>query len=67
MDKNAGLVLATERYGSGQAWKYVEKDGAIQRRRDGGEAGSRGNSVIGFFKVSICYFPSYFNLIEIDI
>lgn len=50
MDESAGLVLATERYGSGQVWTYAVKDGVMQRRRDGSEAGSRGNSVVGFFK-----------------
>lgn len=50
MDESAGLVLATERYGGGQVWTYAVKDGVMQRRRDGSEAGSRGNSVVGFFK-----------------
>lgn len=51
MEENAGLVLATEKYGSAQSWKYLVKDGGMERRRDGGEGGSRGNSVVGFFKV----------------
>lgn len=51
MEENVGLVLATEKYGSAQSWKYLVKDGGMERRRDGGEGGSRGNSVVGFFKV----------------
>lgn len=51
MAKDAGLVLATERYGSGQSWRYFMKDGGMERRRDGG---SRGNCVVGFFKVRAC-------------
>lgn len=46
-----GALLATERYGSGESWQYVVKDGALERRRDGREAESRGNSFVGFFKV----------------
>ncbi|MED6245353.1 RUS member 1 [Ataeniobius toweri] len=50
MDKNAGLVLATERYGRGQAWKYLVNDGVLERRRDGSEAGSGGDYIVGLFK-----------------
>ncbi|KAM4534891.1 RUS family member 1 [Fundulus diaphanus] len=50
MDKDVGLVLATERYGSAEAWKYLVNDGALERRRDGSEGGSRGNCVVAFFK-----------------
>lgn len=51
MEENTGLVLATERYGSAQSWTYLVKDGGMERRRDGGDGGSRGNSIVGFFKV----------------
>ncbi|KAM4531556.1 RUS family member 1 [Odontesthes bonariensis] len=50
MEKNAGVVLATERYGSTQCWKYLSKDGGMERRRDGRESESRGNVVVGVFK-----------------
>ncbi|KAM9346557.1 RUS family member 1 isoform 1-T2 [Symphorus nematophorus] len=50
MEKDRGAVLATERYGSAESWKYFAKDGVMERRRDGGEAVSRGNSVVGVFK-----------------
>ncbi|XP_026219625.1 RUS1 family protein C16orf58 homolog [Anabas testudineus] len=50
MEKDRGVVLATERYGSAEYWKYLAKDGAIQRRRDGSEGAPKGNSVIGVFK-----------------
>ncbi|KAK5609123.1 hypothetical protein CRENBAI_015808 [Crenichthys baileyi] len=50
MDKNAGFVLATERYGRGQAWKYLVNDGVLERRRDGSEAGSGGDYIVGLFK-----------------
>uniref|UniRef100_A0A3Q3NI44 RUS family member 1 n=1 Tax=Mastacembelus armatus TaxID=205130 RepID=A0A3Q3NI44_9TELE len=50
MDKGAGEVLATERYGSAESWRYLSKDGAMERRRDGGDGESRGSSVIGVFK-----------------
>uniref|UniRef100_A0A3B3WGI6 RUS family member 1 n=1 Tax=Poecilia mexicana TaxID=48701 RepID=A0A3B3WGI6_9TELE len=50
MDKNGGLVLATERYGSGQTWKYSVSDGVMKRTRDGSEAGLRSHSVVELFK-----------------
>ncbi|TKS92296.1 RUS1 family protein C16orf58 -like protein [Collichthys lucidus] len=50
MEKDRGVVLATERYGSAESWKYVGKDGVMERRRDGTEGLSRGNSIIGVFK-----------------
>ncbi|XP_017274776.1 RUS1 family protein C16orf58 homolog [Kryptolebias marmoratus] len=50
MEEDAGSVVATERYGSGESWKYSVKDGGMERRRDGGEGGSAGNSIVGFFK-----------------
>ncbi|XP_038139932.1 RUS1 family protein C16orf58 homolog [Cyprinodon tularosa] len=50
MDKNTGSVLATERYGSTQAWKYLVNNGVLERKRDGSETQSRDNPVVGFFK-----------------
>nr|XP_046270961.1 RUS1 family protein C16orf58 homolog [Scatophagus argus] len=51
MEKDSGVVLATERYGSAESWKYFGKrEGVMERRRDEGEGGSRGSSVVGVFK-----------------
>nr|XP_014263559.2 RUS1 family protein C16orf58 homolog isoform X3 [Maylandia zebra] len=50
METDKGVVLATERYGSAESWKYVSKDGVMERRRDGSEGHSGGNSVFGVFK-----------------
>lgn len=52
MEQDRGVVLASERYGRAECWKYVANDGGIERRREGGEGESRGNSVVGAFKVS---------------
>lgn len=53
MEKDGGVVLATERYGSAEAWRYFGKDGVMERRRAGSEGESRGNSIVGVFKVRI--------------
>ncbi|CAJ1076332.1 RUS1 family protein C16orf58 homolog [Xyrichtys novacula] len=50
MERGTGPVLATERYGSSESWKYIAKDGVMERKRDGPESESRGNSVVGVFK-----------------
>uniref|UniRef100_A0A671Y9X2 RUS family member 1 n=1 Tax=Sparus aurata TaxID=8175 RepID=A0A671Y9X2_SPAAU len=50
MEGDRGVVLATERYGSAESWKYFGKDGVMERRRDGGESESRGKSIVGVFK-----------------
>ncbi|XP_076608755.1 RUS family member 1 [Chaetodon auriga] len=50
MEKDKGVVLATERYGSAESWKYFGKDGVMERRRGGSAGESRGTSVIGVFK-----------------
>ncbi|KAK2893502.1 hypothetical protein Q8A73_015986 [Channa argus] len=50
MEEDRGVVLATERYGSAESWKYLAKDGVIERRRDGSDGESRGNSIVGVFK-----------------
>ncbi|XP_037111869.1 RUS1 family protein C16orf58 homolog isoform X2 [Syngnathus acus] len=48
--EDCGALFATERYGSGESWHYVAKDGAMESRRDGREDESRGNSFGGLFK-----------------
>lgn len=50
MEKDGGLVVASERYGSAESWKYWAKDGTLERRREGSEGQSTGNSVVGAFK-----------------
>lgn len=50
MQKETGSVLATERYGSSESWKYLAKDGVMERRRDGAGGESKGNSFVGVFK-----------------
>ncbi|XP_020501388.2 RUS1 family protein C16orf58 homolog [Labrus bergylta] len=50
MEKDTDVVLATERYGSAESWKYSAKDGVMERRRDGGESESRGNTFVGVLK-----------------
>ncbi len=51
MEKDRGVVLATERYGSAESWKYFGKDGVMERRRDESDDESRGYSVVAVFKV----------------
>nr|XP_049601251.1 RUS1 family protein C16orf58 homolog isoform X5 [Syngnathus scovelli] len=48
--EDCGALLATERYGSGESWHYIAKDGAMESRRDGREDESRGNSFWGLMK-----------------
>lgn len=43
-------VVATERYGSAGSWSYSVRDGAIERRRDGGGGSARANTLVGVFK-----------------
>ncbi|KAG7506216.1 hypothetical protein JOB18_049263 [Solea senegalensis] len=51
MEKDDGVVVAKERYGSAEVWKYLAKDGAVERRRDDTEGDTRrGNSIVGVFK-----------------
>lgn len=47
---DGGVIVASERYGSAESWKYWAKDGALERRRGGREGQSAGNSVVGAFK-----------------
>lgn len=44
------VVLATERYGSSEAWRYCSKDGLMERRREQTQHRSTGNSLFGVFK-----------------
>ncbi|KAM9844301.1 RUS family member 1 [Aulostomus maculatus] len=50
MERDPGVEVAAERYGSAESWKYFTKDGVMERRRDGGEGESRGNRIWVFFK-----------------
>ncbi|XP_068584112.1 RUS family member 1 [Cebidichthys violaceus] len=50
METAGSVVLATERYGSAESWKYFAKDAVMERRRDGSKGESRGNSIVGVFK-----------------
>ncbi|XP_038836775.1 RUS1 family protein C16orf58 homolog isoform X1 [Salvelinus namaycush] len=43
-------VVATERYGSLESWKYQLKDGVMEREREGGNGGTTGKNIIGVFK-----------------
>ncbi|XP_052347497.1 RUS1 family protein C16orf58 homolog [Oncorhynchus keta] len=43
-------VVATERYGSLESWKYQLKDGVMEREREGGNDGTTGKTIIGVFK-----------------
>lgn len=52
MEADRGVVVASERYGNAERWKYLANDGVIQRRREGGEGELRGNAIVRVFKVS---------------
>ncbi|XP_071272458.1 RUS family member 1 isoform X1 [Salvelinus alpinus] len=43
-------VVATERYGSLESWKYQLKDGVMEREREGGNGGTTRKNIIGVFK-----------------
>uniref|UniRef100_A0A8C7DST9 RUS family member 1 n=1 Tax=Oncorhynchus kisutch TaxID=8019 RepID=A0A8C7DST9_ONCKI len=43
-------VVATERYGSLESWKYQLKDGVMERERESGNGGTTGKTIIGVFK-----------------
>lgn len=45
-------VLATERYGSQETWKYRLRDGVMKRERLGEGSFRRGSSITAAFKVS---------------
>lgn len=53
MEAEGGVLLATERYGSGETWRYLRKDGAMERRGERSEGQPRGNSLVGAFKVGV--------------
>ena len=57
MENDSAGVWATERYGSAESWRNFVKDGVVDRRRDGSDGPSRGNSVVGVFKVRIYFIP----------
>ncbi|XP_062841028.1 RUS1 family protein C16orf58 homolog [Trichomycterus rosablanca] len=44
-------VIATEKYGSQEAWKYQIKNGVIQRERTGETRNIRGKSITDTFKI----------------
>ncbi|CAG07219.1 unnamed protein product [Tetraodon nigroviridis] len=52
MEKDRGVVLASEKYGNAECWKYFANDGVIQRRKEGGEGELGGNAIVRVFKVS---------------
>lgn len=62
MEKDRGVVLASERYGNAECWKYFTNDGVIQRRREGGEGELRGNAIVRVFKVLPDYMHVQFAL-----
>lgn len=51
MEDKGGGVIATEKYGSQEAWRYEIKDGVMQRERTGQERATRGKSIADAFKV----------------
>lgn len=58
METNVDGIVATERYGSAESWKYVVQDGVMQRRKDG----SSSFSLVGAFKVRILFIQRGFIL-----
>ncbi|KAJ7989540.1 hypothetical protein DPEC_G00305600 [Dallia pectoralis] len=50
MEKDKAQVVATERYGSLESWKYQLEDGVLERKRDEGHRGTNDNSIISVFK-----------------
>ncbi|XP_041094676.1 RUS1 family protein C16orf58 homolog [Polyodon spathula] len=48
MDREKEAVLATERYGSRERWRYRERGGEMEREREGGE-GERAGSFVKVF------------------
>ncbi|KAK5856053.1 hypothetical protein PBY51_007674 [Eleginops maclovinus] len=50
METDRCVVLATERYGSAESWKYCAGDEVLERKRDGSEGESRGNIIVRGFK-----------------
>lgn len=53
MERNVDGIVATERYGSAESWKYVVvQDGVMERRKDG----TSSFSLVGVFKVRFFFF-----------
>uniref|UniRef100_A0A6Q2Y9E1 RUS family member 1 n=1 Tax=Esox lucius TaxID=8010 RepID=A0A6Q2Y9E1_ESOLU len=50
MENDKTQLVATEKYGSLESWKYQLKGGLIKREREGEHGGTTGNSIIGVFK-----------------
>ncbi|KAF3846111.1 hypothetical protein F7725_003189 [Dissostichus mawsoni] len=50
METDRCVVLATERYGRSESWKYCAGDVVLERRRDEREGESRGNIIVRSFK-----------------
>ncbi|XP_057201806.1 RUS1 family protein C16orf58 homolog [Triplophysa rosa] len=48
--ENCEGVIATERYGSQESWKYLLKDGRMRRKKDAEDSRLTGNSISGAFK-----------------
>lgn len=57
MEPVDAAVLATERYGSQETWKYRLKDGVMKRERQGEDNFGRGSSITSVFKVSLALLP----------
>lgn len=51
MADGGGGVIATERYGSQEAWRYRIQDGGMRRERMVQEQTTRGKSITDAFKV----------------
>lgn len=51
MADEGGGVIATERYGSQEAWRYRVKDGEMHKERVGQDRVTRGKSITDAFKV----------------
>ncbi|XP_053473767.1 RUS1 family protein C16orf58 homolog [Ictalurus furcatus] len=50
MADGGGGVIATEKYGSWESWRYRVKDGGMRRERTGQERVTRGKSITDAFK-----------------
>lgn len=64
MEPVDAAVLATERYGSQETWKYRLKDGMMKRERQGEDNFGRGSSITSVFKVSLAkeYRPCFLTI-----
>lgn len=57
-----GGVIATEKYGSQEAWTYRIQDGGMRRERAGDERVTRGKSITAAFKVHHLCLSSHYTL-----